>query len=110
MRYNKNLTLELSKELYKAHVSRIETHYYQQESSHHWWEVSFGGGCHHRLQQWMVASLALSLSFVNQWREWSEEQDAVKGDMQKILMNSPKLLLHLTSGYFADQTHLYLRK
>lgn len=104
------MTLEPSKEFYEAHVPSTETHYYQQENSHHWWEESFGGGCHHQLQQWMVASLVLSLSFVNQWREWSEEQDAVKGDMQKILMNSPNLLLHLTSGYFTDQTHLCILK
>lgn len=107
---NKNLTLEPSKEFYEAHVSSIETHCYQQESSHHWWEESFGGGCHPLLQEWMVAFLVLSLAFANQWREWSKEQDAVKGDIQKIIMNNPKLLLHQTSGYFADQTHLCLLK
>lgn len=69
--------------------------------------MSFVGRCRHLLRKWMHASLVLSLSFVNQWMVWSEEQGAVKDGTQKILlMNSPKLLLHLESGFIADQTHL----
>lgn len=39
--------------------------------------MSFVERCHHLLQKWPVAALGLSLSFVSQWMEWSEERSAV---------------------------------
>lgn len=61
-----------------APVSSIEIHFYQQGSSLPEWEVSFVERCHHLLLKWPVAVLVLSLSFVSQWMEWSEERGAVK--------------------------------
>lgn len=40
--------------------------------------MSFVERCPHLLLKWPVAVLVLSLSFVSQWMEWSEELGAVK--------------------------------
>lgn len=71
----------------RAHVSSIENH--QPGSSLPEWNVSFVERCLHLLQKQPVASLVLSLTFVSQQMEFSEERGAVKDTDSDNITNEP---------------------